>query len=417
MYLAFGMSQQFFVHNSGIVFFVFLVVALWTSLHGLKGPAEPCGDGARPTARPRVLHFVTGGFSGATQVAVDLVSAHRASGRFDARLVLRRKRNTSDERVQKLRDGGIDVDVVAGWSHAATVWQLRRICLDFRPDIVVAHGFSDHLWGRFAALWAGVPCLVHVEHNSRERYTRWRLAQALWLTERTAAIVGCSEGVRQSLQDRGFPAAKLLAISNGHPARALSAGAATLAAAPPGHRHGRALCAAKGTMPPCCARWWCCDSAGLTPTLTLAGGGKARAQQAAQRLSAELGLQDQVQFIGMLQRRARPAACAPRLRAVHALRGHAPFPCWKAWRRAAWWWAAAWWACRKWCGPATTACWPRMPTHESLADALQQALQDDEAALRMAATARQEALSHYSLQRMTGQYEDLFARLLQGERP
>src|SRR5256885_10652492 len=38
---------------------------------------------------------------------------------------------------------------------------------------------------------------------------------------------------------------------------------------------------------------------GLTPTLTLAGGGKARAQQAAQRLSAELGLQDQVQFIGM----------------------------------------------------------------------------------------------------------------------
>ena len=38
-------------------------------------------------ARPRVLHFVTGGFSGATQVAVDLVSAHRASGRFDARLV------------------------------------------------------------------------------------------------------------------------------------------------------------------------------------------------------------------------------------------------------------------------------------------------------------------------------------------
>jgi len=36
MYLAFGMSQQFFVHNSGIVFFVFLVVALWTSLHGLE---------------------------------------------------------------------------------------------------------------------------------------------------------------------------------------------------------------------------------------------------------------------------------------------------------------------------------------------------------------------------------------------
>jgi O-antigen ligase len=39
MYLAFGMSQQFFVHNSGIVFFVFLVVALWSALHGLERAA------------------------------------------------------------------------------------------------------------------------------------------------------------------------------------------------------------------------------------------------------------------------------------------------------------------------------------------------------------------------------------------
>lgn len=215
-------------------------------------------------ARPRVLHFVTGGFSGATQVAVDLVSAHRASGRFDARLVLRRKRNTSDERVQKLRDGGIDVDVVAGWSHAATVWQLRRICLDFRPDIVVAHGFSDHLWGRFAALWAGVPCLVHVEHNSRERYTRWRLAQALWLTERTAAIVGCSEGVRQSLQDRGFPAAKLMAISNGIRPEPYLQEPPPCCSAARTSSWPRAL-RGKRTMPPCCARWPCCASAASSP--------------------------------------------------------------------------------------------------------------------------------------------------------
>lgn len=39
MYLTFGMSQQFFVHNSGIVFFVFLVVALWSSLRGLEQAA------------------------------------------------------------------------------------------------------------------------------------------------------------------------------------------------------------------------------------------------------------------------------------------------------------------------------------------------------------------------------------------
>lgn len=367
------------------------------------------------TARPRVLHFVTGGFSGATQVAVDLVSAHRASGRFDARLVLRRKRNTSDERVQKLRDGGIDVDVVAGWSHAATVLQLRRICLDFRPDIVVAHGFSDHLWGRFAALWAGVPCLVHVEHNSRERYTRWRLAQALWLTERTAAIVGCSEGVRQSLQDRGFPAAKLMAISNGirpepylqEPPPLLQRRPDIVMAARFARQKDHAtLLRALAVL----------RQRGLKPTLTLAGGGKARAQQAAQRLSAELGLQDQVQFIGMcndvpgLLRAHRVCVLSTHYEGMplSLLEGMAA-GCVVVGSRVV--------GVQEVVRPGDNGLLAAHADPESLADALQQALQDDEAAVRMAATARQEALSHYSLQRMTGQYEDLFARLLQGEHP
>ncbi|RYF57477.1 MAG: glycosyltransferase, partial [Comamonadaceae bacterium] len=67
-------------------------------------------------ARPRVLHFVTGGFSGATQVAVDLVRAHAASGHFQPLLVLRRKRTTSAERVGALRAEGLDVEIVAGWA-------------------------------------------------------------------------------------------------------------------------------------------------------------------------------------------------------------------------------------------------------------------------------------------------------------
>jgi hypothetical protein len=132
-----------------------------------------------PAARPRVLHFVTGGFSGATQVAVDLVQAHGESGRFEALLVLRRKRNTAAPRVQALRERGLRVETVAGWSHAATMWQLAALCRRERPDVLVAHGFSEHLWGRYAGLLAGVPHLVHVEHNSRERYSAWRLQQAL----------------------------------------------------------------------------------------------------------------------------------------------------------------------------------------------------------------------------------------------
>lgn len=40
-YLVFGMSQPFFNHNSGIMFFVFYVAVLWTALRGLERGAGP----------------------------------------------------------------------------------------------------------------------------------------------------------------------------------------------------------------------------------------------------------------------------------------------------------------------------------------------------------------------------------------
>ena len=163
----------------------------------------------------RVMHFVTGGFSGATQVAIDLCRAAAGVEGVEVLLVLRRKRTTTTTRVEALRAQGVDVRVVPGWTHAATVWTLRALARAWRPDILVAHGYSEHLWGRYAGLLAGVPQLVHVEHNSRERYTRWRLAQALWLARRTAATVGVSEGVREQLVLRGFPAEQCVAIPNG----------------------------------------------------------------------------------------------------------------------------------------------------------------------------------------------------------
>ena len=128
--------------------------------------------------------------------------------------VLRRKRNIDAVRVQAFRDQGLDVHVVHGWSHVATVLALRKIALEWRPDILVAHGFSEHLWGRYAGLLAKAPNLVHVEHSSRERYTFWRLAQARWPAQRTAAIEGVSEGVRQSLLELGFPPEGCFAFFN-----------------------------------------------------------------------------------------------------------------------------------------------------------------------------------------------------------
>ena len=52
----------------------------------------------------RVLHFVTGGFSGATQVAVELCLSQQKAGRLQPILVLRQKRTTDPAKVQALRD-------------------------------------------------------------------------------------------------------------------------------------------------------------------------------------------------------------------------------------------------------------------------------------------------------------------------
>lgn len=251
-----------------------------------------------PGSRPRVLHFVTGGFSGATQVAVDLVAAHLESQRFEPLLVLRRKPSTQLERVQALRARGLPIELVPGWSHLATMAALVKICRRFRPDILVAHGFSDHLWGRYAGLLAGVPHLVHVEHNSRERYGTWRLRQALWLSRRTDLIVGCSEGVATALRERGFPPAKVVAIPNGIRLQPFDAADAH----PWPQRRAAAVMAARfarqkdhATLLHAIALL---RQQGLELPLTLAGTATGRHAQTARALASELGIADLVDFIG-----------------------------------------------------------------------------------------------------------------------
>ena len=248
--------------------------------------------------RLKVLHFVTGGFSGATQVAIDLCLAAQRSGSMQVLLVLRRKRNTDTARVQALIDQGLDVRVVPGWSHLATIFALYRLARQYFPDILVAHGFSEHLWGRYAGLLAKVPHLVHVEHNSRERYSWWRLQQAKWLAQRTAAIVGVSEGVRDALIQRGFPASRCIAIPNGIELNRFEAADQI----PWADRTASIIMASRfarqkdqGTL---IKALQLLQHEGMCPTLSFAGLGKARLILKIQRQVQTAGLQDQVKFLG-----------------------------------------------------------------------------------------------------------------------
>lgn len=214
--------------------------------------------------------------------------------------MLRRKRSTSPARIKALQDMGLNVQVVPGWAHAATVFSLCNLARDWKPDILVAHGFSEHLWGRYAGLLAGVAHMVHVEHNSRERYTRWRLAQARWLARRTDAMVGVSLGVLHVLQELGFPPRRCHAIPNGidlqrFPENQLPAwedreNAIVMAARFARQKDHETLIQAMSLL----------AEKGLRPQLYLAGSGKKRIQMKMKRLAHSLGLSDQVSFLGQV---------------------------------------------------------------------------------------------------------------------
>lgn len=162
----------------------------------------------------KVLHFVTGGFSGATKVAIELITAHNHQGFVESLLVLRQKKTTTADKLAELALQDIDYRLVSGATHLSTIYELKKICESWQPDILVAHGFPEHLLGRQAGILAKVPYLIQVEHNSKERYTSWRLFQSRKLSQSTACVVAVSKGVAQVLSKQGLKA-PIQVIANG----------------------------------------------------------------------------------------------------------------------------------------------------------------------------------------------------------
>lgn len=250
-------------------------------------PIEP----TRP--RLKVLHFVSGGFSGATQVAIDLCGDDPTQQTL---LVLRRRIMNPANRVEQLREKGMQVLVVPRWAHWVTIWRLWQICREWQPDILVAHGFSEHLWGRYAGLLAKVPRIVQVEHNVRERYGHWRLWQSLWLARRTDRIVAVSQAVKDALTRVGHPADRCEVIYNGIDLQRWHQGL-------PWHERETAV-----VMPARFARQK--DHATLIKAASilqrsghaikvyLAGEGKASWRADAERLAQSLGISEQIVCLG-----------------------------------------------------------------------------------------------------------------------
>ena len=364
--------------------------------------------------RVRVLHFVTGGFSGgATQVAIQLVNAARESAAIEPLLVLRRKRRTPPARIAELEQAGVPLRVVAGWSHAATIAALVKVCREFRPDVLVAHGFSEHLWGRYAGLLAKVPHLVHVEHNTRERYTRWRLAQTRWLAKRTDRIVGCSEGVRRVLLEMGMPPARTIAIPNGVRLQPFAdAEAQPFAQRIPGivmvARFSRQKDHATLLRAVALLR-----ERGLAPPLLFAGGGKDLHRRPLEKLADELGIAAQVQFLGVV-RDVPQRLIAHQLCVLSTHYEGMPLALLEGMAAGCAVVGSAVPGVREVLDDGVDGLLVAEADAPALADALERVLRDPPFGARLAAAARRAAAEKYSRERMNRRYEELFLSLARG---
>lgn len=375
-------------------------------------PGSPTG--APAASRIRVLHFVTGGFSGgATQVAIALVNAAGDSAAVEPLLVLRRKRRTDPARIAELERAGTPLRTVPGWSHLATVFALVRLCREFRPDVLVAHGFSEHLWGRYAGLLAGVPHLVHVEHNTRERYTAWRRAQTRWLAQRTARIVGCSDGVRDALLAMGMPPGRTLSIPNGIRLEPFAAAERVeFAQREPGivmvARYSRQKDHATLLRAVALLR-----DRGLAPVVHLAGAGKAQHRAPVEQLARDLGIEAQVHVLG-LHRDVPGLLMGQRVCVLSTHYEGMPLALIEGMAAGCAVVGSAVPGVREVIddGVDGRLVAPRDPV--ALADALESLLRDTPVAARLGAAARRSAQIKYGRELMNRRYEALFVELVRG---
>lgn len=265
----------------------------------------------------RVIHFVTGGGSGATRVALDLaLDQHRTPG-WEPWLVLRRKPQALPPAMQaQIDESRLRVVWIADrWPKFLTVRQLVQTCREIRPHAFLAHGYSEHLWGRQAACQAQVPVIVHVEHNL-ERYSWWRRGTARHLAEQTTATVSVSHGVAERLQQLGLAARRAIVIHNGIDLGRFGGVVPPLAERPPDIVMAARFARQKDQATLIRAVRRLAD-AGWTGQLFLAGGGKASCRRNCEQLARNLNL-TQVKFLGpvadmpALLRRCRAAVLSTR---------------------------------------------------------------------------------------------------------
>ena len=364
------------------------------------------------SGRLRIVHFVSGGGTGATRVALDVALAQAQDPDYEPTLILRQKgRPLSPVMQEQIAKAALPLHWVDNlWPRFRVIRQLKDLCARMRPDVFFAHGYSEHLWGRRAAFAAGVPIVIQVEHNV-ERYLPWRVWAARRLASRTRATVCVSNAVADNIRRLRIGAERIEVLHNGVDLRRY------LCETPIAARRADVLMPArfarKKDQPTLIRAAKILVDRGWQGQLLLAGGGKAGHRRACERLVQTLGLEGRAQFLGNVndlpQRLAQcrvaalsswqeglPLVLAESMAAGCAVVASGIPGITDIVRDGA----------NGWLFPAGD--------EAAAADALWQALSDDAEAQRRASAGRADAIGHFSLDQMAARYRDLLQSLPAG---
>lgn len=151
--------------------------------------------------KPKIITIVSGAASGALNIAVSV--AENINQSWDSTITLRKYNKVGIQGVRTVKDRCV----------ADYIWNLYLLLKKERPDIVIVHGYSTHLWTKIATGLLGIK-LIHVEHNV-ERYTPFRRWLLNKLDKYTTGYICVSHAIAQHLGQFDVPTDKLTVIYNG----------------------------------------------------------------------------------------------------------------------------------------------------------------------------------------------------------
>ncbi|MBB5335924.1 glycosyltransferase family 4 protein [Pectinatus brassicae] len=152
----------------------------------------------------KIFNIVSGNPSGALNVSMTISNFLKNNG-YNVINIFRKYNNTSLENITVIKDKFI-LDYILS---------LSKLIRAFQPDLIMVHGYSTHIWTKFALAHSKMDVkLIHIEHNT-EKYTILRRYLTKYLDKYTTKYICVSQTVAEHLKKQYINKNKVSVIYNG----------------------------------------------------------------------------------------------------------------------------------------------------------------------------------------------------------